>query len=247
MRYDARRDCYAGSWLDVPIGVFEETLARRVRGGESPDAALEDLLDEDTWSLDVPGVRPRRPQQVNEWRGDRLLWPLRFRAAVLHEDADRADELQYELEAAGLRAPAFVVADGTTPAALDAFLAPTPSACVVGDTDRLAVLLPVLQAALPECVFLSTGQRSAATVAQSVCMLLVARRNALPRVAAREHLLLQARLVRTNAAEQRLRALAYRGWARSLGKRERRLVAQSAMLREEAQAVLSWMACARPR
>jgi hypothetical protein len=46
----------------------------------------------------------------------------------------------------------------------------------------------------------------------------------------------RAGLLGVMAGEQEVRAMAYRGWARSLRRRDRRVRAQAAMLREQAQA-----------
>src|SRR4051794_21599451 len=100
MRFEERLGCYVGEWLMVPTAVFQGVLATRIRAGDNQDAALEDLLDELSWSLDVPGVRPTRRalDPGTSGCGGTTPWPLRFRVAVVQPEPVLAEDLQFELE-----------------------------------------------------------------------------------------------------------------------------------------------------
>jgi hypothetical protein len=261
VRYDAVRDCYVGDWLIVPAAVFEQALAARLRAGDAPDAAVADLRDELSWSLDVPGVRPdpRTPRPA-AGQSPATPWPLRFRVAVVQPNATLATRLQDALERGGLRALTYVEATSDDAIRLRAFLTPAPSACIFGLRGPRARVWEKLQADAPDTLVVLTGPgqnpsrgragaqvvpydgsaEAARAVAQAVRRQLLCGFRQTDTGAAgdpRARLLLRTHLLRALAEERAAQALAYRGWSLSLEKRSRRLVAQAATLRAQSQAL----------
>lgn len=155
MRYDERTAGYIGDWLTVPDAVFERVLLARTAAGQQRDLVLDDLSDELAWSLDVPGVIPsaRALQADSTWMATVTPWPLRFRVAIVHADEAAADELQFVLERAGMRAPAFVARADAGPRDLRGHLALAPSVCVLGPTSAAGAWLPWMQRWVPQCRF----------------------------------------------------------------------------------------------
>jgi hypothetical protein len=241
MQYDGACDRYTGTWVTVPGALFEQVLAARTYAGERADAVLEDLLDELSWSLDIPGVRPTDYALVSH-ADDRTPWPLRFRVGVVHSEPRQAEELQYELEQAGMRAPTFVVVSAHDHQALPAFLTPAPTVCIIDSTALHGACGSTTRGALRSRAHLleTTAADVPASVAHRVRRLLLtrgARVSADTHMAKRAAVLLRARLLRQVIQEQSTHTLAYRGWTLSLLRRNRRAVARAVMLREQAQAL----------
>ncbi len=94
MHYDPTRDCYVGSQLVVRASVFTRVMAARIDAGQDRAVALNDLLDELSWSAWMPGVTflPGADRC-----GD-ALWALRPVVAVVHPDETCAELVQYTLE-----------------------------------------------------------------------------------------------------------------------------------------------------
>ncbi|HZU76092.1 MAG TPA: hypothetical protein VFA70_04960 [Dehalococcoidia bacterium] len=260
MRYDATSGCYTGEWLAVPECVFQQALEARVAAGERPDAVLEDLLDELSWSLETPGVVLARRSGTLRARlraGEPLPWPLRFRVPVLHSDESRAAALRRALEAAGMRAPTIIVDDTASIDRLCAALTPAPLLCVFGAGGALAQAWRSLHAQLPGCRFVLTtppheqggplpaGVHSLWQPAEAEEPAYVARAalnlfmRTLPEQASlgvRMALAIErACLLSGVAGERYIHALAFRGQARSLRTQDRRVRAQAIMLREQAR------------
>jgi hypothetical protein len=156
MRYDPVRDCYEGAWLTVPGAVLVQVLAARVRACDDREDARGALLEEQHWSLAVPGVRSSgRAVPVDD-----LPAPVRFPVAVLQPTTERASVLAEALEAAGLHATPFVAPTSADVTGLRAFLTPAPAACVFGLTGILARLGPRLAADVPAMHVVLTPPRA---------------------------------------------------------------------------------------
>jgi hypothetical protein len=267
MHYEAKQLCYRGEWLVVPIDLFNKVFAIRVRAGENPDAVLEDLLDELSWSLDAPGVRPSLSTLRYPETGSRYStpWPLRFRVVVVHADPLLAEELQFELERAGMRAPTFVVDAHTSLGDLQSFVALAPAVWIFGLAGVPPDIVSVLKRRAPECLFVLTGSEaalapplpedrmlrvvgsaggraSAASVAHAVRMRLLGSAGARDSRSrsdehARAQLVLRTHLLRTFAQEKQAQSLAYQGWSLSLRRRMLRARARTIMLGEQAAAL----------